>query len=216
GNMVLHAVAQIPASWLAMNPNLTLNDMLVNSQPLQWGGQIANQFKIGLFARGLPAEKSKIPPPLADCSSTTPMPGAPLQCLWATLWNAMSAINEPCPTGADMPLTSNSTFIAPWLPANGSAQQLVLTCNPTSEPMTVQIQLADGSGPDTSIAVTLTGSAPTFYAVPGNSYPGNYTALAINVTVPSSAASGLRGIQITQTSSKTVLSLSAAIYIKAG
>ncbi len=211
GNMVLHAVVQIPASWLAMNPNLTLADMLINSQPIQWGGQIANQFKIGLYARPLSANQN---PPPAPCSSTTPTPGAPLQCVWAALWNAMSVINEPCPTGAQMPLTSNSTFIAPWLPANGSSQQLVLTCNPTTEPLTVQIQLADGSGPDPSIAVTLNSATATFYAVPGNSYPGNYTALAITVTVASGTASGLRGIQIT--SSGAAMSLPAAVYINAG
>ncbi|MBB4264203.1 hypothetical protein [Bradyrhizobium sp. CIR3A] len=116
-----------------------------------------------------------------------------------------------CPTGAKMPLTSNSTFIAPWLPA--SAQNLVLTCNPTSEPVSVQVQLADGSGPDPSIAVTLQSAMPTFYAVPGNWYPGIYTALAVSVTVPSGATTGLRRIQITQTTSKTVQALPAAVYI---
>ncbi|MGY3695020.1 hypothetical protein ACVIGA_005100 [Bradyrhizobium sp. USDA 3240] len=210
GNMVLHAAVQIPGSWLAMNPNLTLADMLINGQPIQWGGQIANQFKIGLFARPLSADRAA---PLADCSSSTPTPGAPLQCVWAVLWDAMSEVTEPCPTGAKMPLTSNSTFIAPWLPADGSAQNLVLTGNPTSEPVSVQVQLADGSGPDLSIAVTLHSATPTFYAVPGNSYPGNYTALAVTVTVPSGATTGLRGIQITQTTSNTVLALPAAVYI---
>jgi hypothetical protein len=210
GNMVLHAAVQIPASWLAMNPNLTLADMLINGQPIQWGGQIANQFKIGLFARPLPASQ---PAPLAGCSSTAPTPGAPLQCVWAAIWNAMSAINEPCPTGAKMPLTSNSTFIAPWLPADGSTQQLVLTCNPTSNPLTVQVQLANGSGPDPSITVTITGAVPTFYAVPGNSYPGNYTAIALSVAVPKGTAAGLRGIQITQPTTNTVLALPAAVYI---
>jgi hypothetical protein len=210
GNMVLHAAVQIPASWLAMNAKLTLADMLINGQPIQWGGQIANQFKIGLFARPLTASQ---PAPLAGCSSTVPTPGAPLQCVWAALWNAMNAINEPCPTGAKMPLTSNSTFIAPWLPANGTAQQLVLTCNPTGNPLTVQVQLANGTGPDPSIPVTITGASPTFYAVPGNSYPGNYTAIAISVTVPKGTSAGLRGLQITQTTTNTVLALPAAVYI---
>ncbi|MBB4264204.1 hypothetical protein [Bradyrhizobium sp. CIR3A] len=80
GNMVLHAAVQIPGSWLAMNPNLTLAHMLINGQPIQWAGQIASQFKIGLFARPLSADRAA---PLVDCSSTTPTPGEPLQCVWA-------------------------------------------------------------------------------------------------------------------------------------
>jgi hypothetical protein len=112
-----------------------------------------------------------------------------------------------------MPLASNSTFIAPWLPNNGAAQQLVLTCNPASQALTVHIQLADGSGPDLSIEVQLIGSIPCYYAVPGNSYPGHYTALALSVAVPPSAPAGLRGIQITQTGNGTVMSLPAAVYI---
>jgi hypothetical protein len=209
GNMVLHAAVQIPASWLAKNPNLTLNDMLVNNQPLLWGGQIANQFKIGLFARPLSSNQT---PPLAGCSSTTPTPAAPLQCVWAAIWNAMSVINEPCPTNAKMPLTSNSTFIAPWLPANGLPQQLVLTCNEFEGRVLVQVQLANGQ-PDPGIQVILNSVTATTYAVPGNSYPGNYTALGITVTVPAGAAPGLRGIQITQPGKPAVMSLPAAVYI---
>jgi hypothetical protein len=210
GNFVLHAACQIPLSWLATN--LTLTDMLINNQPIRWGGQIANQFKIGLYARPLATSQT---PPNASCTSTAPTPGQPLQCLWAVLWNAFIGINEPCPTGAPMPLASNSTFIAPWLPTDDSTQQLVLTCNPTSQPLQVQVQLADGSGSDPSIAVTMTGSTPAYYAVPGNSYPGNYTALYISISVPAGTPAGLRGIQITQTGNGTVLSLPAAVYINA-
>lgn len=211
GNFVLHAVCQIPAAWLAMNSALTLNDIVVNHQPLTWGGQVANQFKIALYARPLSAPNK---PPTVPCASGESTPGQPKQCLWAALWDAMIAINEPSPTGAKMPLASNSTFIAPWLPSDGSTQQLVLTCNPGgTDPLTVHVLDPAGDGPDPSIEVTTTGTSPAYYAVPGDTYPDNYTAISISVTVPAGASAGLRGIQITQPGDITNV-LWAAVYIK--
>jgi hypothetical protein len=53
------------------------------------------------------------------------------------------------------------------------------------------------------------------YAVPGNSYPGTYTALTLSVTIPKSAATGLRGVSVTDSVGGTN-SLAAAIYIIPG
>jgi hypothetical protein len=52
------------------------------------------------------------------------------------------------------------------------------------------------------------------YAVPGNSYPGNYTVLFLNVVVAAGAQAGLRAIQITANGNS--LSLPAAVYIATG
>lgn len=41
GNMILHAACQIPSSWLAMNPNLTLAAMTLSGQPIRRGAQTA-------------------------------------------------------------------------------------------------------------------------------------------------------------------------------
>jgi hypothetical protein len=211
GSFVLHVACQIPQSWLQMTPTLTLADVLINGQPIAWAGQIANQFKIGLFARPLAATSN---PAQAPCASTISPPGQPLQCMYAALWDAYYAINEPCPTGTAMSLASNTTFIAPWLPSIGVVQQLVLTCTNTNAQPTVQVLLTDGSGPDPNIAVTVTKSVPITYAVPGNSYPGNYTALYLDMIVPAQQPGGLRGIQIT--AGGAAQSLPAAIFIIAG
>ena len=195
GNMILHAACQIPLTWLQMNPNLTLADMTISGQSIQWGGQIALQFNIGLFARPLPASTN---PPQEDCSSSASSAGQPLQCLFAAIWNGFYPQNEPCPTGTAMSLASNTTFIAPQLTADGTTQELVLTVttvNANAKP-SVQILLPDGSGPDPAIQVSVTELSQVTYAVPGNSYPSASTALALSVLVPNGAKSGLRGVQV--------------------
>ncbi|MFY8141548.1 MAG: hypothetical protein ACOVMO_12600, partial [Caulobacter sp.] len=50
------------------------------------------------------------------------------------------------------------------------------------------------------------------YAVPGNSYPGSYTALALEITISPKAAAGLRGVMVTDPSGVSS-SLPAALYI---
>jgi hypothetical protein len=194
GAMVLHAIAQIPSSWLAAYPNMTLADIQIDNQPIQWAGQIAEQFKVGLYARPLQAPSN---PPSAPCAGTTPTPGAPLQAMYASVWDAFYNNVEVAPTGQEMSLASNTTYIAPWLPANGQSASLVLTCNtPSPGNLAVEVLLPDGSGPDTSIPISIFNSATVTYAVPGNSYPGTYTALYLDLTVPQGAAGGLRGMQI--------------------
>jgi len=193
GDMLLHVAFQIPQSWLAMSPALTLADLRINGQSIQWGGQIASQMQIGLFARPLPTNSI---PPTVPCAGS-PSPGAPSQCMYQALWSGYYPLQEPSPGGQPMSLASNTVIVPPWLPANGAPLQLVLTCNnPAPSNPVVSILLADGSGPDPRINVIVTGSAPVTYAVPGNSYPGDYTALAITVRVAGGTMPGLRAIQV--------------------
>jgi hypothetical protein len=183
--------------------------MVINQQALTWGGQIANQFKVALYARPLSAPE----PPKAPCASGISIPGQPKQCVWADIWNAMYQINEPNPAGAQMSLASNSTFIAPWLPADNSTQQLVLTCNPTNDEPTVHVLDADGNSPDGNISVEVTDIAPVLYAVPGDSLPGHYMAITLSVTVAPGTQPGLRGVHVT-IDDKEAGVLLAAVYIK--
>lgn len=194
GGMILHAIVQIPSAWLAVYPAMTLADILINNQPITWAGQVAEQFKVGLFARPLAASSA---PPNADCTSPIPTPGAPLQVLYASVWDAFYNQQETGPSGQTLSLASNTTFIAPVLPASGGTSQLVLTCNtPSAGMVTASVLLPDGSGPDTSITVAVTATSDVTYAVPGNSYPGTYTALSLDVTVPVGAPRGLRGMRV--------------------
>ena len=194
GAMILHAIAQIPSSWLSAYPDMTLADIQIDNEPIQWAGQIAEQFKVGLYARPVAAPAN---PVSAPCAPTTPTAGAPLQAMYASVWDAFYNNVEMAPTCQEMSLASNTTFIAPRLPADGQTVYLVLTCNPPSQGnLTVEVLLPDDSGPDSTIEVSITNSASVTYAVPGNSYPNIYTALYLSVTIPGGAAPGLRGMQI--------------------
>ncbi|GLQ89095.1 hypothetical protein [Dyella flagellata] len=206
GNMILHAACQIPLAWLQANPNLTLADILINGRPIQWAGQIAETFNMTLYARPLPAGSTA--PPVNPCTSTQSPAYTPLQCMYSQLWNGYYPITELAPTGAKLSLASNTTFVAPWLPANGKAQALTLTCTTIPSQLSdlqVAFLLPDSSDPDSSIGVTVNAATPVTYAVPGNSYPDNYFALSLSVTVGSSSAPGLRSVQITVNGNSSVL-----------
>lgn len=210
GGMILHAACQIPLAWLNAYPNMTLADIRVADAPLQWAGQVAEQFNIGLYARPLNANST---PPTLPCASGLRAIAQPLQSLMFTsLWEAYYNQVETAPTGQTMSLASNTTFIAPMLPADGQTRQMTLTCTIPSGTPKVAILSPDGSRPDPSIQVTVDGMSPANYAVPGDSYPGKYMALALSLTLPRGAPGGLRGVSVTDPSGVTN-SLPAALYI---
>jgi hypothetical protein len=214
GAMILHVVCQIPSAWLASYPAMTLADILINGAPITYAGQVANQFNIGLYARPLPTSQV---PPKTPCADTTPTPGAPLQSMMFTnVWEGYYQNSELAPTGQTMSLASNSTFIAPQLPANGATQPLTMTCNTPSGTPQVAVLLADGSGIDPLISVQLQSMYRlSNYAVPGNSFPGApgaYTALNLNVTIAQGALQGLRGVVITDPKFGAA-TLPAALYV---
>ena len=160
---------------------MTLADILINGAPIKSAGQVAAQFNIGLYAR--PLSTTATPPP-APCASSATTAGQPLQCMmFSNLWQAYYKSIELAPTQVQMSLASNTTFIAPQLPADGATRDLTMTCNnPTGTP-TVAVLLADGSGPDPAISVSVLGMSAANYAVPGNSFPGQYTALSMSVKI---------------------------------
>ena len=209
GAMILHVVCQIPLAWLSVYPNITLSDILIGSDPILYAGQVARQFQVGLFAR--PLETSATPPPV-PCTSTATVPGAPQQCMYAAMWNGYYPIQETAPTGVKMSLASNTTFIPPKVPSGKekTTVQLVVTCNQPANPTEITFLKPDGSV-DYGISVKIAATATVTYAVPGNSYPGTYTALTLNVTLQS-AAVGFRTISITDSVGGTN-ALPAAIYI---
>ena len=204
GNMILHVACQIPQAWLAGDPGLTLADIKINNLPIQWAGQIADTFNMALFARPIPAGSTA--PPQVDCSSGLQAPLAPLQCMYTALWNGYYPINEPCPTGTPMSLASNSTFIVPQVPRDPRrGVQLTLTCSTVAAGMSVAFLLPDGSAIDPNIRTTILGTQPVTYAVPGNSYPGTYVAVSLDVVVMTGTAVGLRSVQVSSGGTTNVL-----------
>ena len=193
GDMLLHIAFQIPTPWLAMTPTLTLADLTINRASIQWAGQIAQQMKIGLFARPLATTRT---PPTVPCAGAATT-GAPLQCMYQALWSGYYPVQEQSPAGQAMSLASNTVIMPPWLPSNGTSLELVVICsNPPPASPEVQLMSTDGSRPDPMIQTTVTGTSAVTYAVPGNSYPGTYTAISFTAVVAKGAASGLRPLAI--------------------
>ncbi len=203
GAFILHAICQIPSAWLEYNPSLTLADIAIdaNIPSIQWGGQIVQQMQVGLYARPL---AQTVPPPAFACvgDPTPPLP-QPLQLFYANLWDAYYAQLEPNPVQSSptestaIPLASNTTFTAARLPA-GTSDEFALTYTPTGNPglPSVQFSTLDGTAVDTSIVVTVNGSVPATYSVPGNSYPNANAVLYLTIATSSETAAGMHGVQI--------------------
>ncbi|MQP66331.1 hypothetical protein GE253_13385 [Niveispirillum sp. SYP-B3756] len=213
GGFILHAACQIPLSWLAMDSSLTLADIQINGSPITWAGQIAQQFDVGLYARPLLTEAT---PPTLPCAGAGAQ-AAPLQCMYSVLWDAYYAVAEPNPTGFAIPMASNTTMIAPFLPAGGAKAALTLIVSPyeggTLPKVAVLTELAGGEV-DGNITVNVTGASSVTYSVPGNSYPGTYTALTLEVSVASGASPGLRAVAVTL--NEQAETMAALVHITAG
>ncbi|MDJ0796850.1 MAG: hypothetical protein QNJ51_08420 [Calothrix sp. MO_167.B12] len=209
GNFILHAVFQIPQEWQDLNSNsLTLSDILIGGQPIEWAGQIAQTFKIALYAR--PISASNTPSQLSCVSTPADSSNQPLQLMYKSLWDAYYAINEPNPADQNLPLVSNTTFVVTTVEQGQSSIEIALTYSPSSDspPIpTVEFSTVNDQDPignqdvDSNITATVVGGpTPVNYAVPGNSYPSDSYVLFLTLNIGSSAELGLRGVRITDPS----------------
>jgi hypothetical protein len=183
GNYILHAVFAPPSG-----SKYTVSDVLINGQPINWGGQIVQTFQMQIVAAGFSATV----PPQVGCTTDSGGPNfdQPLQLLHAAIFTAMNSTNIPNPVGQTMTLLSNSVLIPPSVRA-GQTYQMVLTAALVSLEKPAAVTF-DGGG----ITAQVTGAIQINYAVPGNTYPGPATALSINVNIPSAAQPGLYGVSI--------------------
>jgi hypothetical protein len=182
GNYILHAVFAPPSG-----SKYTVSDVQINGQPITWGGQIIQTFQMQIVAAGFSATV----PPQVGCTTDSGGPNLdqPLQLFQAAVFTAMNGTKIPNPVGQPMTLLSNSTLVPPTV-RPGQTYQMVLTAALVSagQPKVT----FDGGG----ITAQVTGSMTINYAVPGNSYPADATALNLTVNVPAGAAPGLYGISI--------------------
>ncbi|NJL27466.1 MAG: hypothetical protein HC897_05995 [Thermoanaerobaculia bacterium] len=205
GNFVLHAVFQIPTSWVAAGVSFTVGDILdASQQPIQWGGQVVQMMDIGLWARPIAlaqtpaAESCVLPPPNGveppPDSPTPPSYAQPLQLFHQDVWSAYYQTSVANPMNNPIPLASNSTLIAPLIAQGASDVQMVLTCSAELGPNAELPQVSFGADIQvTSVAL----DTNVFYAVPGNSYPSTNAALTVLVSVSPAADLGLRSLTLT-------------------
>jgi hypothetical protein len=204
GNFVMHAVFQIPSTWITAGVSFTIGDIKdQNGQPIQWGGQVVANMNIGIWARPLPvsaapaAEACVLPPPAGVTPPTTPTPpnyAQALQLFHTPIWNAFYGTSVKNPMDNPIALASNSTLIAPIVPIGATNVPMSLTCSITLGPQN-QLPTVD-LGP--GVTVQVTGYNPDInYAVPGNSYPSPCGVLSLLVSVSGEADPGLRGLVLT-------------------
>lgn len=181
GNFILHAVFEVPA-----DKGYTVSDILIANKPIQWGSQVTATFKMQIVAS---AYKGTVPAGYDAVGDTTPQNTfpQPLQLFNEDYFLAMANTLVPNPSNNPIPLLSNSTYIAPALQTSTKGISMVLTCSSYTNGTTVTFD-------DPGITAVVNSTQPIFYAVPGNSMPGNYTALFLTVNVASSVEPGLHGV----------------------
>ncbi|WP_223145922.1 hypothetical protein [Iodobacter fluviatilis] len=204
GNFVLHAVFQLPASWVAAGVSFTIGDITDDTGlPIQWGGQLIKKMSIGLWARPVPvsavpaSEACVLPPPTGVTPPASPVPpdyAQPLQLFHSAIWNASFNTMVSNPMNAPIPLVSNSTLIAPIVRLGQSNISMVLTCSAKLGPQG-QLPVAD-FGPDVTVVVSHFNDNIN-YAVPGNSYPSQCASVNLQLSIGANAALGLRGLTLT-------------------
>jgi hypothetical protein len=188
GAFMLHVAFQIPDSWPA---GMTVEDIQIADAPIQFAGQIARTFQVGLYPRPIPATLAKSQPCVpANPPTVSPQP---LQLFYANLWDAYYATAVTNPVDQPMSLASNSVIVPPRVPAGASGLRMALTCaavTPGRAP-TITFQ---GAG-DVQVSNV---SEPTTvsYAVPGNTYPSPCQLVTFELSVSADAAAGGRGVVI--------------------
>ena len=182
GNYILHAVFAPPAG-----SQYTVSDVKINGSPIVWAGQIIQTFQMQIVASAFATST----PAAVGCATDSGGPNLdqPLQLFHGAVFGAMNATNIPNPVGQPMNLLSNSTLIAP-----------VVWTNQTY-PMVLTAALMSTGTPavtfdDPAITAQVISSYTVNYAVPGNSYPANATALVLTVVAKSGVVPGLHGISI--------------------
>lgn len=200
GNYILHATFQVPAS-----KGYTVSDITINGQKIQWASQVAQTFFMQITGAGL---KQTGKAPEESCVATPPTLFAqPLQIFHTQVFFALTQTNVPNLMGVPMSLASNSTLIAPTLKAGQTKVSLVITADTLSGGGFPTVSFGDG------VTATVQSLAKVTYAVPGNTYPGEVSAILVSVDVSATAAPGPRSLWITNAGQAQSAGFPAAIHV---
>jgi hypothetical protein len=206
GSFILHAAFQLPPSWIDAGVSFTVGDITIAGQPIQYASQVAATLEVALFGR--PIVPAPNPTPALPCvPSSVPNPqAAPIQSMYANVWDAYygTIVHPPTdPPGGPEVLASNSNIIPPTVPAGQTVQLVLVYDAPESNPDLKPAQwpkvvfTQPGGAADPSITATVTGYEPSiYYAPPGNSYPSTNQLLRLTVEIAAKTPPGVRGVVI--------------------
>jgi hypothetical protein len=191
GNFILHAVFQIPASWIEAGVSFTVGDITIKhngvATPIQYGAQITETFQIGIFAWAMPAAAPE--PPQACVVDLKPPQVEPIQLMYEEIWDAYYGTPVDNPSRVPMTLASNSIIVPARTRRGATGLSMALLCDtvtlgPNGELPTVTV-------PGSDIVVKVTGARDVTYA-PGHTYTAPYKLLTLEVDVAKDARLGLR------------------------
>ncbi|WP_186647504.1 hypothetical protein [Fluviispira vulneris] len=208
GNFILHAVFQIPAKWIAAGVTKTIGDIKITSggvtSNIQWAGQIAQTYHVGLFARGLPANDLDPVSCAVNLSNPTddaklpPAQAQPVQMMYQSIWNAYYGTKVPNPVNFPMSLATNSVIVPVQVRQGDQGLKMVLICSTAVKGAGNALPTVVAS-PNSGISITVdqkAGLQDVTYAAPGNSYPSVFNMLTLTVNVDKNTTPGLYGIQV--------------------
>jgi hypothetical protein len=194
GNFILHAVFEVPAG-----KNYTVGDITIGNQPIDWGSQVAATFKMQIVASAY--KVAPVPRGYDAVGSPATSYAQPLQLFYADLFKVMYGQKVPNPVNNPIPLLSNSTYVPLTIKAGTRAAQMVVvadTCTAqTGQPATYPAISFNNAGITATVTAVM---EKIYYAVPGNSQPGYYTALFIAVNVATTVAPGAYSLFVTNKS----------------
>ena len=216
GNFILHAVFQIPESWIEAGVEFTVGDIQINYNgeisPINWAAQITETFHVGLFAYGIPAEQAA--PALNCIKSNAPDESLPqpIQMMFLDLWG--NYYNTPVnnPVGYPMNMASNTVIMPPVL-KQGNSYQLALIFIASSGS---ESELPLVSVPEEDIRFSSSEVANVTYAAPGNSYPSVFQIVILDANVSPDATPGLRNIILSYENAKSDVPAPAYLCVSAG
>ena len=191
GNFILHAAFQLPAAWIDAGVSFTVSDITISGSPIEWGGQIAQTFQIGLFARPIPATPPAVFPCVGSPAESTPQP---LQVMYQNLWDAYYGTTIANTVGVSMNLASNTVIVPPMVEQGSTSQPLALLCAGVDEGQAPVLSFPSSTPGD--ITATATAPSNVNYAVPGNSYPSENQLVTVVLDVAADADLGLRSLQL--------------------
>lgn len=201
GNFILHAKYEVPA-----NLGYTISDIKYNGNTIKWGSEIAQLINMHIIAT---AYKSS-PPQAMDCvEPASTLYAEPLQLFYTDVYRAYNNTKVNNPAQFPMTTLSNSTYVTPKVKQGTQNASMVITVS--------GLDTSKGNPSITFDGTDITASVVSFgtvnYAVPGNSYPGDYQTILINLSASATATTGLRKVYVTNAGQQISQPMPALLHI---
>lgn len=205
-NCILHLVYEVPEEQGFTISDIQLKDTNGDLQPINYASQVTQYLMMALNGTGLSTTDTQTALPCMGSPSDADTYAAPLQMMYADLFNAY--YNTPVeipglPSTIQMNLASDTSMAAVIVEQGQSDLWIAIAgATITSDPLpTVNAMMPNEDDPtkdtvDSTIKIAVHGVDQVTYATPGNTYPSDGQVIYLMVSVDSDSPVGLRDIQV--------------------